>query len=258
MIADDLACAFDPVQLARRMGLVPDPWQRDLLRSDAQQTILNCARQSGKSTVTAVIAVHEAEYRPPALVLLLSPSLRQSMELFRKVQEVRATLGADACPAVEESALRLELANGSRIVALPGTEKTTRGFSAVRLLIVDEASRVADALYEAVRPMLAVSGGRLILLSTPFGQRGFFFREWTEGGPDWHRAEVTGWQCPRIPRSWLEAERERIGSLAFSAEYECAFAATVDSVFGLPLLRGAVESGVVPLFSDWRLRDELA
>jgi hypothetical protein len=53
--------------------------------------------------------------------------------------------------AVAESALRLELANGSRIVSLPGSGETVRGYSAPRLVIVDEASRVPDELMGANR-----------------------------------------------------------------------------------------------------------
>ena len=47
------------------------------------------------------------------------------------------------------------LPNGSRIVGLPGREATVRGFSGVSLVVVDEASRVPDAVYGAVTPMLA-------------------------------------------------------------------------------------------------------
>ncbi len=61
------------------------------------------------------------------------------------------------------------LENGSRIVSLPGTEGTIRSYSAVRLLLVDEASRVDDDTIAAVRPMLAVSGGQLIALSDARG-----------------------------------------------------------------------------------------
>ena len=118
-LASDLALALDPVLFARRAGLEPDPWQADLLRSAGRQLILNCSRQSGKSTVSSLLALHEALYRPPALVLLLSPSLRQSQELFRKVKDALAALGPDAPALAEESALRLEWANGSRIVCLP-------------------------------------------------------------------------------------------------------------------------------------------
>jgi hypothetical protein len=79
-----------------------------------------------------------------------------------------------------ESALRLELENHSRIISLPGQEQTVRGYAGVSLLIVDEAARVPDDLYFAVRPMLAVSNGRLIALSTPFGKRGWFYEIFKE------------------------------------------------------------------------------
>lgn len=227
-IASDLARALDPVLFARRAGLEPDPWQANLLRSAGRQLVLNCSRQSGKSTVSSLLALHAALYRPPALVLLLSPSLRQSQELFRKVTDAHAALGPDAPAPTEESALRLEWRSGSRVVCLPGKEQTIRGFSGVALLVVDEASRVPDELYEAVRPMLAVSGGRIVLLSTPFGRRGFFHHEWDEGGPAWERVAVTAEQCPRIPTDWLAQERASIGEWWFEQEYLCRFKDTLD------------------------------
>src|SRR5438874_11416147 len=157
----DLALALDPALLAERAGLAPDPWQAKVLRSAAPRMLLNCSRQSGKSTVTAVLAVHTVLYEPASPVLLLSPTLRQSQELFRKCLDVYRALDRPV-PAEAESALRLELENGSRIVSLPGEDGSIRGFSGVRLLLIDEASRVEDALYMSVRPMLAVSGGRLV------------------------------------------------------------------------------------------------
>ncbi|HSL85146.1 MAG TPA: terminase family protein, partial [Thermoanaerobaculia bacterium] len=170
-LAQDLAFALDPARVAVEMGLDPDPWQARFLRTPGRRILLNCTRQSGKSTVTALLAAHTALYDPGALVLLLSPTQRQSHELFRKALDAYHAVPT-AIPVVQESALRLELSNGSRIVSLPGKETTVRGFSGVRLLAVDEAARVADELYYSVRPMLAVSGGRLVALSTPFGTRG--------------------------------------------------------------------------------------
>jgi hypothetical protein len=193
------------------------------------------------------MALHEALYRPPALVLLLSPSLRQSSELFRRVKEFYHALGAEASAADKVLVLSLELQNGSRIVSLPGQEQTVRGFSHVGLLVVDEAARVPDELYQAVRPMLAVSGGRLVLLSTPFGKRGFFFHEWTEG-QGWHRVKVTADQCPRIDPEWLERERLAIGDWWHCQEYLCEFVETEDQVFGYDLVMGALSREVKPLF----------
>ena len=165
-IARALALALDPVQLARAADITPDPWQADLLRSEAKQLIMLASRQSGKSTVAALLAVWEALYRAPAFVLLLAPVLRQSIELFRKLKHVIGALPPETVGLVRETELTLELATGSRIVCLPGKEQTIRGFSAVSLLVVDEAARVPDDLYAAIRPMLAISKRRLVALST--------------------------------------------------------------------------------------------
>ena len=84
-LALDLAHALDPVAFVQdRLKFEPDPWQASLLRSRAPWILLNCCRQSGKSTTTAAVALHTAIY-DPGLILLVSPSLRQSKELFAKV-----------------------------------------------------------------------------------------------------------------------------------------------------------------------------
>jgi hypothetical protein len=246
-IALDLAAALDPVRMLADCGLTPDPWQAALLRSDARRMLLLCSRQSGKSTVSAAMALHEALYRPPALVLLLSPSLRQSKELFGKVMSFFRALGRPV-PVVRDSTLELELRNGSRIVALPGEERTIRGYSGTRLLVIDEASRVEDALYASVRPMLAVSGGRLVALSTPFGRRGWFWEAW-EGPEPWERVRITAEQCPRITAEFLEEERRSVGEWWLRQEYFCEFVDTADSFFAYEHIAAALSEEVEPF--DW-------
>jgi len=243
----DVAMALDPVQLAMRAGITPDPWQVEVLRSPAQRLLLNCCRQSGKSTTTAALAMHRALYAPGSLVLLLSPSQRQSGELFRKCLDVYGAAGRP-CPPEAQSALRLELENGSRVVALPGKEGTIRGFSGVDLLIIDEASRVDDALYGSVRPMLAVSGGRLVALSTPWGKRGWWFEAWEDGGADWERVRVEATECPRIAAAFLEEERRSLPTLLYRSEYCCEFTDTTDQVFSSDDIRAALSAEVAPLF----------
>src|ERR671915_618667 len=184
----DLRFALDRVAFAEKLGIVPDGWQEDFLRSSADRVLLNCSRQSGKSTMSAVIALHRALYHPGSLVLCLAPALRHSQELFGKVAGFYRDLGRPVAPQGERK-LSLELENGSRIITLPGSEKTIRGFSGATLLLVDEASRVDDGLYYAIRPMLAVSGGSLMMLSTPYGKRGVFYEAWT-GTEDWERYEI--------------------------------------------------------------------
>src|SRR5688572_20149675 len=117
-MSHDLARALDPALLMADAGQTPDLWQQDVLRTEAKRLLLLCSRQSGKSTVTAALALHTALYQAPALLLLLSPSLRQSQELFRKVLDVYRMID-ETIPTEQESALRLELTNGSRIVSLP-------------------------------------------------------------------------------------------------------------------------------------------
>lgn len=221
-LATDLAASLDPCVLSGQAGLAPDDWQARLLRSVAQRILLNASRQSGKSTTTATLALHTALYEPGALVLLLSPSLRQSVELFRKVLTLYRALDRPL-PAEAESVLRLELDNGARILSLPGKEGTIRGYSGVRLLAIDEASRVPDDLYRAVRPMLAVSGGRLIAMSTPWGTRGWWYEAWAHGEDDWERYEVPASQCPRISADFLAEEERTLGEFWFAQEYGCAF-----------------------------------
>ena len=248
-LAADLAVALDPAHLAKQAGLEPDAWQMQALRSGSPRMLLNCSRQSGKSTVSAALAVHTALYQAGSLVLLLSPSLRQSQELFRKALDFYRAAAEPESPEAE-SALRLELANGSRIVSLPGKETTVRGYSGVRLLIVDEASRVPDELYYSVRPMLAVSGGRLLALSTPFGKRGWWHQEWEQGGDRWERVKITASECPRISPLFLEEERATLGPWWYSQEYECQFRDSVDSVFSYETVMAAITPDVTPLFGD--------
>jgi len=245
-LSRNLELRLDPAALMRQAGMPPDPWQEKVLRSSAARVLLLCCRQSGKSTVTSAMALHEAVFRPDSLVLLLSPSQRQSQELFRKVSDFRSRVGIPVS-VKEESALRVEFQNGSRIVALPGNEETIRGFSGVRLLVVDEAARVPDSLYLSVRPMLAVSGGRLVCLSTPFGRRGFFYEEWT-GEATWERIQITATRCPRISAAFLKEERDSLGEWWFRQEYLCEFADTSDQYFRTEDIERAFTDEVTPLF----------
>jgi hypothetical protein len=240
---------FDPCLMARRGGITPDSWQSDLLQSTAKQLILNCSRQSGKSTITAVLGLHTALFEPNSLVLLLSPSLRQSQELFRKLKDFYNAVGCDSLPQIaEESTLRLEFHNGSRVIALPGSETTIRGYSAVSLLIVDEAATCEDSLFFAIKPMLAVSGGKIVLLSTPRGKRGFFHDVWTNGGDAWDRTRIDAHQCPRISEQWLSKEKESMPDFWFRQEFLCEFVESMDSVFSFSEVQATLSDTLEPFY----------
>jgi Terminase large subunit, T4likevirus-type, N-terminal len=283
---------IEPTLLMRRAGLTPDPWQAGVLDDHLQNVLLLCARQVGKTTVTSALALRTALLEAPALVLVLSPSERQSAEFLLKVKsfyralrrpgrrpvanrlrrgslqsyrdkwrdEAAAEEAYLKIPApVRASALELHLDNGSRIVGLPSSDATIRGYSGVNLLVIDEAARVADGLYKAVRPMLATSRGRLVALSTPFGRRGWFYEEWercaqarAQGTPaPWHRVSVRADQCPRIPKEFLAEERASMGERWFPQEYLCSFEDPLGAVFSADVIKAAFSGGGEP----WTILD---
>jgi hypothetical protein len=209
--------------------VTPDKWQRELLRAAPKRGLALCSRQSGKSTGAAADCVATALSEANALVLITSPTLRQSQELFRKCVGLWRSLGKPVA-AETVSKTSLELVNGSRIVACPGDPDGLVGFSAPRLIVIDEASRAADELYYSVRPMLAM-GGRLLCVSTPFGCRGWFHREYTEGGPGWRRFQVRADEVSRISPAFLEDERRALGPKWFAQEYLCSFENNAGAVF---------------------------
>ena len=104
-VLTQIAAALDPAKLMEQAGFEPDPWQQEVLRTDDPRVLLLCCRQSGKSTVAAALAVHTAITKPNALVLLLSPSLRQSAELFRMVTNVYKRAARQSVPLKQESGL---------------------------------------------------------------------------------------------------------------------------------------------------------
>jgi hypothetical protein len=180
------------------------------------------------------------------LTLLISPSQRQSGELFRKVIDLHRAL-PDGIPADNVSALRMELRNGSRIIALPGAEATVRGYSGASLIVADEAARIPDSLYHAIRPMLATTRGQFIGMSTPYGCRGWFYESWIEG-ESWKRTRITARDCPRIAEEWLAEERRLIGDWAFRQEYLCEFVDTEDAFFSTEIIEAAFDPSIAPLW----------
>jgi len=246
MPVDDLRYALDPVLFATEcLNIQPDPWQAKVLRSEKKRLMLNCSRQAGKSTVAAIMALHRVLYFHFSLILLVSPSLRQSAELFRKITSFLKVLPHKP-KLVEDNKLSLELENNSRIVSLPGEEANIRGYSSVSLIVEDEASRVSDDLYRAIRPMLAVSGGRLVLMSTPFGKRGHFFEVW-ENDSSWERITIPATECPRITSGFLEQERNSLGEWWYQQEYMCKFVEAEDQFFYFNEIMDALSDNIKPL-----------
>jgi hypothetical protein len=226
-------------------GYTPDPWQRDLLRSDARRVLLLTCRQAGKSTTAGFLALKETLLNPGLTALVVSPSQRQSAELFRRTMDAFNRLGRLAGVRAE-SALRVEFANRSRVISLPASEGGIRGFTA-GLVILDEAARIPDPLVAAVRPMLSTTGGKLVCLSTAFAKSGFFYDQWV-GAEQWQRVRVTAAMNPRITPEFLAEERRVLGPRWFAMEYECVFGDDVAAVFSTEDVRAAMDGTLQPLF----------
>lgn len=226
-MASELRVACDPRELMVRAGKPPDAWQSDYLGCDAQEVVLLAARQCGKSESTAASALHPCMY-PGAYglerfrALVIGAAERQAHLFIDKVYDQYAS--SPAVPLRGQRAKgHIEFDNGSSIVALPAQEATIRSFSSINLLILDEAARIPDAIYAAARPFLAVSRGKLRLLSSAFGRRGFFYDSWVRGLPDdWeaiaqrHIAHVdTTVRPPRFERGREATDRRGAGWLRF-------------------------------------------
>ena len=254
----NLSGVLSPASYLQSLGFEPFPWQMEALQPH-NRLILNCLRQAGKSTIISAKSVHRAKYYPGSLILLISPSERQSIELMKKVEEF---MSRDSQIELKtNNALEKEFTNRSRIVALPGSEKTVRGFSAPAMIIIDEASRVSDEMFFSLRPMMSgeTTKTELVLMSTPFGKRGFFYDSWNRPHR-WKRIEVSGrtdypeeryradraregilaWYSPRHTADFLEEEREAMGDWWFSQEYMCQFVEAQDNVFSLADINAAL------------------
>src|SRR5262245_50699295 len=152
-MAADLSRMLDPALWFQAAGLVPDSWQEEAVRSQSRRQLWNVHRQGGKSTCAALKALAKATTSPAALVLLISPSMRQSAELLRKVAELHAAI-PDLPKPVFQSLHRFEFAPevGGRILSLPSSESTVRGYSKVALAVLDECSRIPDDIVAAIKP----------------------------------------------------------------------------------------------------------
>ena len=221
---------LDPIVFAAtQLGFVPDPQQARVLQPDPRG-IVCCHRPWGKSTTIAAKAVHRAWCQAGSLTVIVAPSLRQSAETVRKAEFFVQRLGVR--PRGDgDNRVSVLLPNGSRIVGLPESEHTTVGFSNVSLLVVDEAARVPDPTYHALRPTLVHSRGDLWLLSTPLGKGGFFHDAWTNAPQHWTRVHVPVTANPRISPDHVAEERATLPRSRFAQDYLCEFLQPDNAVF---------------------------
>ncbi|MGJ5816310.1 terminase large subunit domain-containing protein [Paludibaculum fermentans] len=233
-----------PSEWARaEFGFEADARQREVLDTEARRVLLCCSRQWGKSTVTALRALHFAEHHPGSTTLCVTPTQRQSGLFLEKVQRyVKGPVVRDA-----REAASVKLANGSSIIGLPGQEGTIRGFDDVGFLILDEAALIQDCVYTATRPMRVLSDGLLWMISTPHGQSGFFHVAWHDEEGGWTRFKVSAAECERFRPEVLAVERVALGERMYAQEYLCEFLPSDLQMIPAQLVEGAVTDDEEPL-----------
>ena len=243
-LAGDLVAALDPVAFAARTAFVAEDWQERLLRTAAKRALVLCARQVGKTQTVSHKALHGAMYTPGRDVLIVSPTQRQSDEMLLRVSSLYRQMREQ--PRLKrDNTSEMGLANGSRVVSLPGSEGGIRGFSGVKLLILDEASRIPDDVFASVLPMVA-SDGQILALSTPWGRRGWFYDLHEDAANGWERHKVTVYESQQYTPARI-TEMRALSSFVFSSDYECIFGDTDTQLFGTEVVRAAFSHAVSPL-----------
>ncbi|MBF6022865.1 terminase large subunit domain-containing protein [Lysobacter niastensis] len=248
-----LAWKLDPAQMMRDAGFEPDPHQMDLLTCDEQNTLVLWPRQSGKSQTCAVCVLHQASFDPGDVIILAGEKQKQAQEVFNKAFDLHAQLSElGELPKVEKSGEELRFSNGSRVLALPSTVESIRGYAA-KLALVDEAAFTEDGTLAKISPMLTTTNGRLICSSTPNGATGWFHESWHHGGEGWHRLTVTVEQLLAYPNARLtaaEIERQRLilTPLQFRQEFGLEWLDGDLQFFPTETIESALCDEIVPLF----------
>lgn len=237
------------IDFARRVGFEPLGWQIEALTSIAPRMLFNCTRQGGKSTVSAILALHNALYSHGSATLIIAEGERQSKNLLKTIRALYSILRIGERP-IYESRTELQLPSGSFITALPGTSGASRSFAGVSLLLLDEAARIPVEAIDAASPTQATAEKpRLIALSTPCGRRGSFWEWWDHGGDEWERYEARWDQCSWISSEFISHERARMSEAEFAQEYCCSFEDVDQSAFSYSDVERAFSEKVV----EWNL-----
>ncbi len=194
LLAKTLLQALDRAFYVKSLGFSCFEWQTDVLKDTSKRKVINGARQSGKSTIVAAVPAHTARFYPGSISIIGAPTENQANETMSKVISF-ITRDRDYPKLRKCSNEEVELENGSRIIVRTAKSDTFRGYSCPRVIILDEASRIEeDAYTSGARPMLTDNpNGELYLISTPFGQEGFFYEAMHDTTGKWTKWNI---RCP--------------------------------------------------------------
>jgi Terminase large subunit, T4likevirus-type, N-terminal len=216
----DAAYRIDPALWLRKvLGFEPTAWQEQFLRARRGASILALtARQVGKTTVAAWAIAHSMLFMPGSLSVIACPAQRQSGEAVRRVRAILMKAGVEL---KSDHVYGLELNNGSRVLALPGSDDSIRGLTVDGWIVADEAARLGENMIAALRPMRArCADARLAMLSTAWSRTDPFWTAWASDDPSWIRLKATAdTNSTLFTAGFLEQERRSLGEDAFKREY---------------------------------------
>ena len=223
-----------------------DKWQKDVLACKGN-VVLRSGRQVGKSTVISQKAGEYACNHPQKTILVIASVERQAFLIFEKILAYIYDNHKNLIKRGKDrpTKSRIRLTNGSVIHCLPTglSGYGIRGYT-IDLLIADEAAFIPEEVWTAVTPMLAVTKGDIILLSTPFGKGGYFFRCFED--ETFTSFHVSSEDCPRISKEFLEQEKKRMSRLQYAQEYLGEFVDELRRFFSTELIQSCMQPFVLP------------
>jgi hypothetical protein len=241
----EIAYRLDPVLWMREvLGITPHEWQETFLRAERGASIVVLtARQVGKTTAAACGMAHSAIFMPGSLSVVACPTQNQSAEALRKVRDMVLKAGAEL---TTDNVYKLELANGSRVLALPGTEETIRGLTVDAWIVADEAARLNQPIMAALHPMRTqCPNARFAILSTAWTRTDPFWTAWDD--PSWTHIRATVDVEPNlIAPDALERAKRQLSEADFKREFLGIPEGTQVSPFTFPLYERATQLPVHP------------
>lgn len=245
-IKEVIRCAKDPVYFMTKYvkiqhpvkGTVPFetyPFQDDCVSKFIEHkfNIVLKSRQLGLSTVCAGYSVWMALFQQNKNILVIATKLSTANNFVKKVKFM-----LDSLPkwllicAYEPNSTEVKFANGSNIKAVPTGEDAGRS-EALSLLIVDEAAFIRDfeTIWTGLWPTLS-TGGRAILLSTPNGIGGQFYKLWTEadaGANSFNPIRLMWHVHPEHDQAWYDEQLKNMSPKQIAQELMCDFLASGDT-----------------------------
>jgi len=220
------------------IGIEPFDYQKEFLDNPSNRKLFVAGRRVGKSRSASWKALWYAITHTEAEVLLTAKTQRQSMELFRQIKsEIRQSEAENHEWGIQrETRTEVNFSNGSRIVCLPlGRDGSNiRGYGA-DLLIVDEAAYVPEEIFqEVLMPFLAVGENKFVMISTPRGKRGFFWKRYDGAQRDENRyfvQQVPTMRNPKVSQEWIEQQRKNLTPMQFKREIKGEFDENADAYF---------------------------